>query len=408
MTGAGGDPGQGHPAMLPEERVAIEAHFRRAGLPHLAHGYDPREDTLTRMWPLLVLILLAGLALGLRPEWEWWERGLAVLAGGLLALGGLAALNLARGRKALWRPDDVSFAEAALFVLTPAVASAALGGDWPRTAAIAAVSAGVAAVAYVLTSGGVLPMLVHQWRPAVEGVVDTAAVALRALPPLIAVLLFLALASETWRAFGRLEGWRFGALLLGFAALAAVILVFGLAAERRGLYGPAAREEPAREARRTPAAPLVHRGVEPLWPALTRLERANVAGALIVALVLRVVIVGAVVGLALLAVSVLVMDRALTAEWIGAEPDVLLALSIGGSEVVVTSAAVRVASALGVFAALYFVAVALAEGRNREEFLDDELARLRGVIAGWAYYRGAIAADERDTDGRGPADGGPG
>ncbi|MEQ9336072.1 MAG: hypothetical protein RJQ03_02655, partial [Miltoncostaeaceae bacterium] len=358
------------------------------------HDYDPREDTLTRLWPALVLLLLAGLSMALRPEWEWWRHGLAVTAGALVAIAGLAVVNLVRGRRALRRPDDIGFLEAGVFVLTPALASALLGDDWSRTATIAAVSAGVAVALYGLTSGGVLPMLVHQWRPALEGVVDTAAVALRALPPLIAVLLFLAVAGETWRAFGRLEGWRFGALLLGLAGLAAIILIFGLAEERRGLYARDPAGRMAEDARRTPAAPLVARGVDPLWPALTRPERANVAGALLLGLILRVVIVGVAVGLALLAVSVVVMDRALTAEWTGAEPDVLLALNIAGSEVVLTSAAVRVAAALGVFAALYFVAVALAEGRNREEFLDDELARLRRVMAEWSYYRGAIAADQ--------------
>lgn len=393
MTGAAPAREDGPQAMAPEEREAIERHFRRAGLPHLAHDYDPREDTLTRLWPALVLMFLVGLAVVLRPDWAWWQRGLAVLAGAGLAVAGTVVVNLMRGRPAFRRPEDVGFLEAGVFVFTPAVASALLGDDWGRTALIAAGSLAVALVLYALTSGGVLPMLIHQWRPALDGVVGTATVALRALPPLIAVLLFLALASETWRAFGRLEGWRFGALLIAFAALASVILVFGMAGERRGLYAPQVPGTLAEDASRTPAAPLVARGVDPCCPVLTRLERANVAGALLLALILRVVIVGVVVGVAFLAVSVIVMDRALTAEWIGARPDVLLALDIAGREVVLSSAAVRVASALGVFAALYFVAVALAEGRNREEFVDDEIVRLRRVMAAWAYYKGAIVAE---------------
>jgi MFS family permease len=239
---------------------------------------------------------------------------------------------------------------------------------------------------------GMVPMLVHQWRPALSGLAATASVAVRALPPLLAVLLFLSLASETWRAFGRLEGWRFGALLIGFALLACVILVFGLARERRTLYAIEPGPELEGDARRGPAAPLVARGVHPSTPPLSRLERINVAVALLLSLALRVVAVGAVVGAAFLAVALLVMDRDLTAEWIQVQPDVLASFEVAGDELVLTSASVRVAAALGTFASLYFVAVALGDGRNREEFLDDELARMRRVMAAWAYYRGALRA----------------
>ncbi len=151
-------------------------------------------------------------------------------------------------------------------MFSPALASAALGDDIGHTIAIGLGAPAIALVLYGLISMGVLPMLIHQWRPALEGVVDTAAVALRALPPLVAVLLFLSLAAETWRAFGRLEGWRFGALLIGFAALAGVILVFGLARERRALYRMGNTDDLARDARATPAAPLTTRGVTPAMP----------------------------------------------------------------------------------------------------------------------------------------------
>ena len=88
--------------------------------------------------------------------------------------------------------------------------------------------------------------------------------------------------------------------------------------------------------------------------------------------------------------GLLIVDRELTSEWVGETPNVLLAVSISGREVIVSEALVRVAAALGAFAALYFVAVALGDARNREQFLDDELDRLRRVMAAWSYYRGAL------------------
>lgn len=379
------------PAGPGPELEVLEEHFRRNGLPHLAAGYDPREDTLTRLWPALVLILLVGLAITLRPDWVYWQRALAVAAGAGIALGGLVLVNALRGRRGLSRPEDVGYLEAGVFILTPALASLVLGDDLDRTAGIAIGSVGVAAALYALTSLGVLPMLVHQWRPALRGLGRTGAIAVRALPPLIAVLLFLALASETWRAFGRLEGWRFGALLTAFGILACVILVFGLARERRELSRPEPGSRLEDDALVGPAAPLVMRGVAPAIRPMWRIERVNVAAALILSLALRVLAVGVAVGLAFLAVSLIVLDRELTAEWIGEAPTVLASVDISGREVVLTSAAVRVATALGAFASMYFVAVALGEERNRQDFLDDELVRLRRVIAAWAYYRGARA-----------------
>ena len=379
-------------ALAPDETRELDDWFLRNGVPHLAVDYDPREDTLTRLQPVLVALFLLALALILRPDWEWWKRALAVLAGAGLALAGLALANVLRGRRPFARPERVGFAEALVVVFTPAVASLVLGDDPARAGWIALGSAGVAVALYALTSMGVLAPLLSQGRPAFEGLVDTFAVAVRALPPLLAVLLFLSLAAETWQAFGDLEGWRFGAVLCGFGLLAAVILLAGLRSERAELAAPAPGPELAERARRTPAAALVDRGVEPAAPPLDRIERLNLAVALLVTLALRVLVVGAVVGAAFFVFGLLVVDAELAEAWVEAPPNVLLSLSIAGREVVVTEALVRVAIVLGAFASLYFAAVALGDARNRAAFLDDVLERFRTVMAGWSYYRGALGA----------------
>jgi hypothetical protein len=53
---------------------------------------------------------------------------------------------------------------------------------------------------------GALAPLLSQGRPAFEGLRQTFSVAVRALPPLLAILLFLSLTVETWQTFGDLEG----------------------------------------------------------------------------------------------------------------------------------------------------------------------------------------------------------
>ena len=271
-------------------------------------------------------------------------------------------------------------------------------------------SLAAALVLYALTSVGVAPLVLGLFGSSLTRMAATASVAVRALPPLLAILLFLSLASETWQAFGGLEGWRYGFVLILFGVLAAVILVIGLRGERLALYAPEPGEALARAAAATPAAGLVDRGVRPAAPPLERMARINVSVALLVALGVRVLAVGVSVGAAFLVFGLLIVDRELTTEWVGAAPHVLLSLEVSGREVVVTEALVRVATILGGFAALYFAAVALGEERYRRDFLDDELERFGGAMAAWCYYRGALAGDDPGA----PADlvrdppGGPG
>jgi hypothetical protein len=324
----------------PADLAAVERFFRRSGLPHLTD--DARHRDVTLRWRLPA----AGLVL--------------VVAVVLVVVSDLDPL--------------------------------------PLVLSLLGVALATALIVWVLFDLGGLSLLIHQGRPALEGLAATASVALRALPPLLAVLLFLSLASETWRAFGRLEGWRFGFVLILFGALSGVILIAGLRRERRALIAPEPGEEMREDALATPAAPLVRAGVTPAVPPLDRTARVNVAVALMVSLGIRVLAVGVAVGLTFAILGILIVDRALTEEWIGEAPNVLVAVDIEGREVVLTEALVRVSAMLGGFASLYFVAVALGDSRNREEFLDDELERVRRVMAAWAYYRGALAAGASPSD----------
>ena len=310
----------------------VEAFFRRSGLPHLAA--EDRMGERIRQWrrpAVLVAWIVLGILVAVL-DVRWWVGTLVALAIPVLA----------------------------------------------------------AALSYLLVDLGVLALFLHQGQAALQGLRTTASVAVRAMPPLLAVLLFLSLASETWRAFGRLEGWRYGSVLIGFGLLSAVILIAGLRRERDALIAWEPGPELEAAARTTPAAALVAAGVIPRFPPLERRERTNVAVALFVSLAIRVVAVGVAVATAFTLFGLLIVDRALTAEWVGQDPHVLLSVSLSGREIIISEALVRVATTLGAFASLYFTGVALGESRNREEFLDDELDRLGRVMAARAYYRGAL------------------
>ena len=318
-------------AVPDSDLVAVETYFRDSGLPHLVadeRTRGPRIGGRLRTAAAAAVVLVALLLPGL----SWWQHALAAIAMAVVALGLL----------------------------------------------------------YLLVELGLFALFVHQGRPVLAGLRATTTVAIRQLPPLLAVLLFLSLATETWRAFGRLEGWRYGSVLIGFGILSLVILVAGLRRERGALYAPATGPDLARAARTTPAGALVDAGVVPDVPPLERRARVNVAAALLVSLAVRVLVVGLTVCGGFLVFGMLIVDRALTTEWVGQAPHVLLSLRLGGREVIVSEALVRVATTLGAFASLYFAAVALGDEKNREEFLDDEIDRVRTVMAAWAYYRGAL------------------
>jgi MFS family permease len=280
-----------------------------------------------------------------------------------------------------------------VLVLAPPAAALVLGDGWRAALVIGSVGLAVAATLYVAASFGVLPTLVHQAGAAARGALANVAVAIRAMAVMLALLLFLALSQETWRALGLLAGWRFGTVLGLFGALAVVIILGGLRRERGALLAPRTGPGLAAIAEDTPAAPLVARAPAGEAPRLGRLGRLNLTLALLVALGLRVLVVGAAVGFGFLVFATLIVDRQLTAEWIGETPVVYASLDVAGGQLVLSEAALRVATLLGGFAAVYFTSVAVGDPVNREEFLGDELDRMRHAMAAWAYYR--VTDDDR-------------
>lgn len=388
-------------------RAEVEAWFVRRGVPHLIEGYDAREDVLTRLRPLLLVLFVLGMALVLRPDWPWWGRILAVAAGLGMAAVLLAVGNRLRGRPWRTRPSRVGFGETAVLVLAPAVVNLLLGGTAGDSVLIAVEAVVVAVAGYVLVSLGVVSLLVHLGRAAVEGLAETASVAARAMPLMLAVLLFLFLATEVWQTLGVIEGWRFGAVFTAFAVLGVGVLVTALRGERRALIAPECGEALRGRAAGTPAHVLADSGVEPVVPPMRAMQRLNVSVALLVSLGIRVVAVGAAIGLFFLLFGLLVMSREVTAQWTGLAPDalhVMASLDTRRGEIVLTEPLVRVSTLLGAFAAVYFAVVAVGEEYNRREFVDDEIARLEAVTAAWAYYRGALAASPAGPP---PADAAP-
>jgi len=381
--------------MRSELRERIEQYFLHAGMPHLQKDYDPREDTLTRLAPFLLVIFVVGLVASLTNV-PVFRRLLitAVLFG--LVVGAFVVINRLRGRPAFALPDRVGYVETAVLLIAPAAASLVTDGDPWSAAYVLLLSVVIAGVLYVSVSLGIFSLIVHLGRAAVVGIWRTASVAARAMPLMLALLLFLFLSTETWQSFGQLLGWRFGGVLLLFGILVLAVLHGGLKRERAAIMAPSPDAVLAERARTTPAAPLCHQGVRPHVSELRLIERVNVSVALMVSLALRVLAVGLAVGAFFFVFGLLVMDLELTEAWVGqADLNVLLSASLAGREIVVTEPLIRVSLLLGGFSSLYFSVSALGDSRNRQEFVEDELERLSRVMAAWAYYRGALMAPEK-------------
>jgi hypothetical protein len=333
------------------------------------------------------------LAVALRPDWPWWARALGALGGVAAAAAIVAIVNTVRGRPPLAAPKRVGFAGAAGLVLLPAGLDLALGDGVGRALLLALSSVGVAAFAYALASMGVVAAIIELGRASVNGLRDTALIAARAMPPMLAVLLFLFLATEVWQTLGVVEGWRFGVVFASFFILGTTFLLGSLRGYRRGLAEPKPGPALAERVARTPAAPLVAEGVTPTVPPLGRLARINLAVALLVSLGVRIAAVGLAICMFLIGFGMLVVTQSTTQSWTGlpaADLNVLLSISVAGNDIVLTEPLVRVSVLLGAFAALYFTVATLGDERNRREFLDDELERLEDTMAAWAYYHGAI------------------
>ncbi len=221
---------------------------------------------------------------------------------------------------------------------------------------IGLVSVGVAAFSYALASMGVVAAIIELGRESVKGLRDTALIAARAMPPMLAVLLFLFLATEVWQTLGVVEGWRFGVVFTSFLVMSTTFLLGGLRGYRRGLVDSKPTPALAERAARTPAARLVSEGVTPVFPPLGRLARINLAVALLVSLGVRIAAVGLAIGVFLIGFGMLMVTRSTTASWTGlpaGDLNVLLSISVAGNDIVLTEPLVRVSVLLGAFAALY-------------------------------------------------------
>src|SRR5262245_20686145 len=112
------------PAADEELQRRIERWFVRRGLPHFIDRYNAAEDIFTRAAPFLsVVFVLHLLNFQEADDVALWRRGVSLAAGLAIGLGGLALLNMLRGRPWYRRPRRIGWPEIAAYLLVPTIAA---------------------------------------------------------------------------------------------------------------------------------------------------------------------------------------------------------------------------------------------------------------------------------------------
>jgi hypothetical protein len=365
----------------------VERWFVRRGLPHFIDDYSATTDVWTRSLPVLVVAYVALALNALDVAWTW-AQNLAALAGVLAILVATWMLaNVVRGRPVAARPAEIGPVELAVFVLAPALACVVLGAQWLD--ALKSIGEGLVflAVIYVVTSYGLIPMTL--WAVGKIGVQLGTLVTLlaRALPLLTIFVTFLFLTAEVWQTVGVLYGPAYWICLGGFLVVGTLFLLIRMPADIGDLSKFESWDKIEALAAGTPGTALPVPSGPPEEPPLSRRQSANVVLVLLFSQGVQIVLVSAIVGGFCVAFGFLAVSRTTVASWTGvADPHVLFTADLGGRQLVMSEALVRVSGFLAVFAGLNFAIYLVTDATFRREFRDEIVGEVRQALAVRVLY----------------------
>lgn len=345
-----------------------ERGFRRAGLPLFIEDYSPYEDVFTRAVPLLALVFAAQVVGAVDLDWSVWAN-LAALAGGVaILLGGVALLNLHRGRRALGMPERVGVPELVGFVLVPALLPLVFGGQVVSALVTAAGNVALLVVVYLVVGLGVLSIVRWAVRRLVAQLAASLELLSRAVPLLLVFALVLFINTEMWQVFSGVPDAFLALVAALFVAVGSTFLVVRLP-----------REVAALEREASPGAPLRPR------------ERFNVGLVMFVSQGLQVLVVSIAVGAFFVVFGALAIGPGVLESWIGGQGDEVFAVTLFGDEARVTVELLEVSGGLAAFSGVYYAIAVLTDSVYRAEFLSDLETTMRDTFRARADYLAARA-----------------
>ena len=348
-----------------DERLReYERGFRRAGLPLFIADRSAATDIFNRAVPLIGFVFLVEVLGALNLEWSPLANVAAVTAALAIFLIGIMLLNRARGRPARAIPQDVGKTELALFVIVPAVLPLIFGGQWRSALVTAGGNLVLLGLIYAVVGLGLVSIvrwtlgrLVGQLRASFE-------LFARAVPLLMIFSVVLFLTNEVWQVFTTVEPAALAILTGLFVLLGTSFLVARLPREVRALEREADAEAPP----------------------LDRRELVNVGLVMFVSQALQVLFVSLAIGGFFIALGVLAIDPAITEDWTGSAPNVLIEFDLFGHAAILSEELLRVAGAIAAFTGLYFAISMLTDDVYRREFLEELTSEMRESFCKRAEY----------------------
>jgi len=366
-----------------------ERWFVRRGLPHFIDRYSATSDIFTRAVGVLTFVFIAELLNALREDFTWWQNSLAMLGAVAITVGGLVAVNRARGRRPFRRPDTIGPLELTGFVVIPALIPLLLNQLPGQALEVAVGNVVILAVVYIVTSYGLVPMTRWAIGQLVHQISNVTNLFVRSLPLLVLFTMFMFFNAELWKITDDLPDlflWISLAMLV-FVGSAFVLLRFPR--ELRSIAGFESWHDVTALADTTPVAGL---GVDdlpdpPPAPRLSRRARLNVGLVLFASQSMQILLVTATIGLFYVAFGMFTVVPSTIEQWTGSDHlEVLASWTIGGNEVVLSRELVRTAVFIAAVAGLQFTVAALTDSTYREEFNDEVSHDIRQAFAVRTLY----------------------
>lgn len=385
---------RGHTGVVEDVLRATDRWFVRRGLPHAIEDYSAREDVWTRAWPFLLLVLFVELFATFGDRFAGWAQAGVFVAGlGVLA-GAFVVVNLLRGRRPLHLPDDIGVPELGVFLLAPALIQLWFTDrGWAGALALVGVNVVVAALAFVITSYGLLPAFRVGFGQAVRQLRTVTQLVARGLPLLLLITAFVFLNAEMWQVAHDFPPAYFAICVGMMLVLALSFLALRVPREITGLALFDSWDTCRRYAERTDA-PIAGQMPDlsgtPPEPELGRVELVNVGLLLTISQAVQTVLVGVIAGSFYVVFGLLAVRSETILQWTTApELDPIVAVGFLGDDVVLTWELLAVSGFIAAFSVLQFAVASVTDDAYRTEFYDDVAADVREVLAVRAIVRAA-------------------
>jgi hypothetical protein len=394
----------GPPPLPPAEgfdRRAVEAWFRRRGLPLFVRSDERGSRLLQRAVPALVFVLVSDPMLTLVtwlvnvPQAEFERRmantayvfPLLALIVGAVVVPVLAGWLVSLWMRVLSRRGRWLLARVVLVlnvVVLPLV-------DWwtglrDRLWLSLTINISVTLLMLFFVWVGAGSILAWGLRKALVELGTVGRMATKALPLLVLVITFAFFSAEMWQIASSLPRWRLWLVVLVFGVLGVLFMAARLDDELKKMIDEVEGEtgDLSTLLARTPLADSVA-GPPIETTVLSRRERANITLVLFVAQMLQILVLSVLVFCVLITLGALAIDSSVIDSWLGDDAS-RKAGSLFQIALPLPASLVQVSIFLAAFSGLYFAASAATDQHYREAFFDPLLDDVRTSLAARQVY----------------------